>query len=90
MPPSARRVLLAPQRHSERRAEAARAVDSDALASVLGVRRASVTEAARSLQSSGMIDYRRGMLTIRQFSELEEVACEDYRLSRDGYDQRYE
>jgi CRP-like cAMP-binding protein len=65
------------------------AVTHETLAAVLGVRRASVTEAAMSLQSGGMITYRRGVVTIRQPKDLEEVACEDYRLSRDGYDQIY-
>jgi CRP-like cAMP-binding protein len=52
------------------------------LASLLGVRRASVTEAAGVLQGQGLIEYHRGSITIRDPQRLEAAACEDYRLSR--------
>lgn len=48
------------------------------LAQMLGVRRASVTEVARSLQKAGLIDYRRGEMTVRDLPALEKSACECY------------
>jgi hypothetical protein len=59
------------------------------LATVLAVRRASVTEAAGMLQQAGCIEYRRGQVTIRDPRALEDAACEDYRLARDAYDRAY-
>jgi CRP-like cAMP-binding protein len=61
----------------------------DFLARMLGVRRASVSEAAESLQRSGLIRYRQGRLQIVNGRGLEAAACEDYRLSKAGYDQMY-
>src|ERR1700737_4872588 len=54
----------------------------EGLASLLGVRRASVTEAAGVLQGQGIIEYHRGSITILDPQRLEAAACEDYRLSR--------
>jgi CRP-like cAMP-binding protein len=59
------------------------------LARVLGVRRASVSQTAESLQRAGIIEYRQGWIRILDRSGLESVACEDYRLSRGAYDQMY-
>ena len=50
------------------------------ISEMLGVRRASVTEAAIALQKAGLISYRRGQITILKRKELEEAACECYRL----------
>ena len=49
------------------------------LAQMLGVRRASVTEVARTLQKAGLIAYRRGEMTITDAPALEKAACECYR-----------
>lgn len=49
------------------------------LAQMLGVRRASVTEVARTLQKAGLIAYRRGEMTIADAPALEKAACECYR-----------
>jgi CRP-like cAMP-binding protein len=57
----------------------------DILAGMLGARRASVTEAACLLAADGLIDYRRGLLTITARAGLEQAACEDYRLSCDAF-----
>lgn len=61
----------------------------ESLAGTLGVRRASVTEAAGTLHRAGIIDYSRGSMTILDSAGLEAAACEDYRLSREAYDRLY-
>jgi CRP-like cAMP-binding protein len=61
----------------------------ESLASTLGVRRASVTEAAGKLHRAGIIDYHRGRITILDSIGLQAAACEDYQLSREGYDRLY-
>ncbi|MGD1913651.1 MAG: Crp/Fnr family transcriptional regulator [Rivularia sp. (in: cyanobacteria)] len=50
------------------------------ISEILGVRRASVTEAAIALQKAGLIRYRRGQITILKRKELEQAACECYGL----------
>ena len=55
----------------------------EVLARMLGVRRASVTEAARSLQAAGLIRYRRGRVEVRDAGGLADAACPCYRLDRD-------
>jgi CRP-like cAMP-binding protein len=47
---------------------------------MLGVRRASVTEAAKILQKAGLIRYRRGHVQLQDRTQLEARACECYRL----------
>ena len=56
------------------------------LAAMLGVRRASVTEAAGKLQSAGMIRYTHGKITILDRSALESASCECYRVVRADFD----
>jgi CRP-like cAMP-binding protein len=51
----------------------------DFLASMLGVRRPRVTEAAGALQGAGIIRYFRGQLTILDHQALLAAACECYR-----------
>jgi len=50
----------------------------DLIAGMLGVRREGITEAAGRLQQAGVIQYRRGHITVRQRSGLEAGACECY------------
>src|SRR5436305_10500095 len=53
------------------------------LASMLGVRRAGVTETAGELQRSGLIRYHHGRLTIVDRERPEGLVCECYRSRRD-------
>ena len=48
------------------------------IASMLGVRREGVTEAARHLQAAGLIHYSRGHITVLDRLKLEERVCECY------------
>ncbi len=48
------------------------------LSQMLGIRRASVTVAASSLQEAGFISYHRGEITINDRTGLESAACECY------------
>jgi CRP-like cAMP-binding protein len=50
------------------------------LATMLGVRRASVTEVARRLRRAGLIRYGGGVLTVEDRSGLEAAACSCYRM----------
>jgi CRP-like cAMP-binding protein len=52
------------------------------LAQMLGVRRTSVTLAARHLQAVGFIKYRRGQIEILDHDGLQEAACECYEAVR--------
>lgn len=54
------------------------ALTQEFLASMLGVRRSSVTLAAGVLQQAGLIAYRRGHVTIRNRAGLEQATCACY------------
>ena len=52
------------------------------IANMLGVRREGVTEAAGKLQKAGVIEYRRGRITVHDRERLESMSCECYEVVR--------
>lgn len=56
------------------------------IASMLGVRRESVTEAALKLQGAGVISYRRGRIDVIDRPGLERRVCECYGVVKAEYD----
>jgi CRP-like cAMP-binding protein len=50
----------------------------DMLASMIGARRSGVSLAAATLQESGLIQYRRGLITVLDRKALESAGCECY------------
>ena len=55
------------------------------IANMLGTRRSGVTVAANTLQKAGLIKYNRGKITILNREELENTACECYRLVQNEF-----
>ena len=62
-------------------------VTHEALAFMLGVRRVGVTNAAHGLQRRGLIDYRRGEMTVLDRKGLEAEACSCYATNLQSYAQ---
>src|SRR3984893_18256259 len=56
------------------------------IANMLGVRREGVTAAAGQLQQAGLIQYRRGHITVLDRERLEQRACECYAVVKKEYD----
>jgi len=56
------------------------------IANMLGVRREGVTEAAGELQRAGLIQYRRGHITVMDRAGLERRSCECYAVVKKEYD----
>ena len=56
------------------------------IANMLGVRREGVTEAAGKLQQAGLIEYRRGHITVLNRPGLEERVCECYQVVKTEFD----
>jgi len=61
-------------------------VTQELIASMLGVRREGVTEAALALQRAGLISYRRGHITVLDRPGLEQRSCECYAVVKAEYD----
>jgi CRP-like cAMP-binding protein len=58
----------------------------DLIATMLGVRREGVTEAAQKLQNLGLINYKRGRIQVLDRAGLEECTCECYAVVKTEYD----
>jgi len=56
------------------------------IANMLGVRREGVTEAAGKLQVAGLIQYRRGKITVLNRRRLEARSCECYQVVKTEFD----
>jgi CRP-like cAMP-binding protein len=61
-------------------------ITQETMAVMLGVRRATVTEAAGALQREGFIRYRRGIVAIVDRPGLEAATCECYGIVREEFD----
>ena len=59
------------------------------VASMLGVRREGITEAAGNLQRAGFISYRRGHISVLNRSGLEAHTCECYAIVKKGNESGY-
>src|SRR5215203_5304231 len=58
----------------------------DFLSQMLGVRRATVTDAAGALQKQGLIEYEYGQIRIKDRAGLERASCECYVIVRSEFD----
>jgi CRP-like cAMP-binding protein len=61
------------------------ALSHEALAEMLGMRRASVTVALGALRNARLIENRPGRIAILDAKRLESAACECYRAVKDEY-----
>lgn len=59
------------------------------IASMLGVRREGITEAAGKLQNTGMIRYRRGHIMVLDRTGLEKHVCECYHVVKKEFDRLF-
>ena len=57
-------------------------ITQEMLASTMGVRRESVTDAALKLQKAGIISYKRGQITVLNRKALESRSCECYAITK--------
>lgn len=60
-------------------------ITQEFLSQMLGVRRASVSEVAATLQKAGLIRYHRGKMTILDRQGLEAGSCECYQVFKEEY-----
>ena len=70
----ARWLLLTAERADTNRFE----LTHELVAQMVGAPRSAVSECASTLRHKGIIDYRRGVLTIRNTARLHKIACECY------------
>jgi CRP-like cAMP-binding protein len=80
-PRLARWLLMSQDRAHRDRFE----VTQEFLAYMLGVRRVGITKAAGELQRDGLIEYHRGVITVRDRAGLEAAACSCYSVDRKTY-----
>ena len=80
-PRLARRLLMS----QDRAAADTFHVTHEFLAYMLGVRRVGITAAASALHRSGLIEYKRGELTVLDRPGLEAAACSCYHADRQSY-----
>lgn len=57
----------------------------ESIAHMMGVRREGVTEAAGKLRDNGLIDYRRGHITVIDRPGLEKQCCECYAVVKNEF-----
>ncbi len=76
----ARWLLLTAERADTLRFE----LTHEFVAQMVGAPRSAVSESASTLRDKGIIDYRRGVLTIRNVKRLHTVACECFDAVSDG------
>jgi CRP-like cAMP-binding protein len=62
------------------------AMTQELIANMLGVRREGVTEAAGKLQDAGLIQYRRGTITVLDRPGVEARSCECYQVVKTEFD----
>jgi CRP-like cAMP-binding protein len=62
------------------------ALTHEFIATMLGTRRAGITEAANQLRSEGVISYKRGHVTVTDREGLEAMSCECYPLMKKEFD----
>lgn len=72
---------------ADRSGDNALALTHEFVAEMLGVGRPTLTMIARALQTAGLIDYRRGLISVVDRKRLESVACECYWTVRRVYEQ---
>jgi CRP-like cAMP-binding protein len=61
-------------------------ITQEFLAEMLGVTRPKVSSAAGAMKRRGLIDYRRGRMTVEDRARLEDAACECYALVWDRFE----
>jgi Mn-dependent DtxR family transcriptional regulator len=70
----------------DRLASSELSMTQELIANMLGVRREGVTEAAGKLQHAGLIQYRRGRITVLDRPRLEARSCECYKVVKTEFD----
>jgi Mn-dependent DtxR family transcriptional regulator len=61
-------------------------LDQSTIATLLGVRRVSISAAARKFQAAALIRYRRGRISVLDERGLGKKSCECHRFIRKQYD----
>jgi CRP-like cAMP-binding protein len=63
------------------------AITHEFLASLLGVRRSSVSQLVERLVAKGILRTSRGQISVANRSKLEQITCECYRIVREYYEE---